>query len=193
MSRRFYVKLKIHLTLSYRPFNIGCHLGCHLDLHLTSSVNAPQGKRKVEKSGVSSRGMAVKFWFCVCVCLWATSTTPPLVICGLNFPFKKYWLTCPKSKSMGVVGTSPLTVGNFGGNQIGQLGFLQICNRSFFLWKDGVWRWRKWLMGSSNSHDFSFFLSFAFQWAMWGKSNYFGGTVVECHFGFWQASDSNPL
>jgi hypothetical protein len=25
----------IHLTLSYCPFNIGCHLGCHLDFHLT--------------------------------------------------------------------------------------------------------------------------------------------------------------
>ncbi len=25
----------IYLTLSYHPFNIGCHLGCHLDFHLT--------------------------------------------------------------------------------------------------------------------------------------------------------------
>jgi hypothetical protein len=31
----------IHLTLSYGPFNSGCHLGCHLDYHLTSSVNIP--------------------------------------------------------------------------------------------------------------------------------------------------------
>jgi hypothetical protein len=29
----FYVN--IHLTLSYCPFNIGCHLGWHLDFHLT--------------------------------------------------------------------------------------------------------------------------------------------------------------
>jgi len=33
---------------------------------------------------------------------------------------------------MGVVGTSPLPIGFFGGNQIGQVGFLQICKRSFF-------------------------------------------------------------
>jgi hypothetical protein len=38
--------MNIHLTLSYQPFNIECHLGCHLDENsfntdLTSSVNAP--------------------------------------------------------------------------------------------------------------------------------------------------------
>jgi hypothetical protein len=27
--------VNIHLTLSYHPFNIGCHLECHLDFHLT--------------------------------------------------------------------------------------------------------------------------------------------------------------
>jgi hypothetical protein len=92
-------------------------------------VNAPQGERKVKKSGVSSRGVAVKFWFCVC--LWATRTTPPIVICGLNFPFKKILTYLPKIHGC-CWNFSPTQIGFFGGNQIGQVGFLQICKRSFF-------------------------------------------------------------
>jgi hypothetical protein len=31
----FMLRLTFFLTLSYHPFNIGCHLGCHLHFYLT--------------------------------------------------------------------------------------------------------------------------------------------------------------
>jgi hypothetical protein len=35
LTMKLLCEVNIHLTLSYWPFNNGCHLGCHLDFHLT--------------------------------------------------------------------------------------------------------------------------------------------------------------
>ncbi len=50
-----YVKVNIHLTLSYHQFNIGCHLGCHLDFHLTMTKTHQVWMHTISKMNKSLR------------------------------------------------------------------------------------------------------------------------------------------